>query len=250
MYHLAGYYESVDQGGALAAINSMNDQVLVTGTDTVRVPADMNFIAGAAVLTAATTLTAAQLQSPSLRDFLYPDLQPLVNADDFADPIAMPWFADNPLELVVNEDLEFHTNTDNTGAVGIQGLVWFSDNNTAPVDGNIHTLRYTSAITLAAGTWVNGALTPSQSLPYGDYQVVGMRAVGTNLQAARLVYPGGGFRPGVPAVNAVGDSGFDKLRMGRGGSLGVFNSNSPPSLDALGHTDTAQTVFLDLIKVG
>lgn len=250
MLHLAGFYESVDQGAALLAIAAMNDQVLNISGDDIRVPAGMNFIVGAGVLTAATTLSAAQLQAPSLRDLVYPDLAPLVKADDFADPIALPWFPQTPIELVPSENLQFWTNTDNTGAVAIQSLVWFADGALTPVNGKMITVRCTAAITLAAGTWVNGGLTFTQTLPYGDYQVVGMRAQGTNLQAARLVYPGGIWRPGVPAVNAIGDSGFPALRMGAGGALGVFNTNVPPSLDALGHTDTAQTIHLDLIKVG
>lgn len=250
MIHLSGYYESVDQGGALAAIAAMADPVLTINGDNIRVPAEMPNICGAALLTAASTLSSAQLQSPSLRENFYPDLAPLVNADDFADPIALPWYGDNPFPLVVGEDLQFLTNTDNSGAVAIQGLLWFSDGVLSPVQGAIRTIKATAAISLTAGTWTNGALTFTQVLPVGDYQVVGMRAEGANLQAARLVYPGGGFRPGVPAVNAVGDSGFAPLRMGRGGSLGTFNSTAPPTLDALGHTDSAQTVYLDLIKVG
>jgi hypothetical protein len=77
-----------------------------------------------------------------------------------------------------------------------------------------------------------------------------MRARGTNLVAARLVFPGGRWRPGVPAVNGIGDADFEPLRHGMSGVLGSFDSNQPPTLDALGVTDSAQTIFLDLIKVG
>jgi hypothetical protein len=32
--------------------------------------------------------------------------------------------------------------------------------------------------------------------------------------------------------------------------LGEFDSNQPPTIDCLGVTDSAQTILLDLIKVG
>ena len=110
-------------------------------------------------------------------------------------------------------------------------------------------MRATAAATLAAGTWVNSALTMTQTLPVGTYAVVGLRAIGANLQAARLSFIGGGYRPGVPAVNGDGDGDFKPLRFGMSGEFGRFDNNTIPSVDCLGHTDTSQRFYLDLIKV-
>jgi hypothetical protein len=248
MQHLTAFYESVDQGGALAAIAAVPDQSLNISGDDVTVPGELPFLAGAACLTAAATLTAAQIQAPSLQALAYPDIDTLVGAVVFG---SIPEYSYNPStarRLVGGEDLQFHTNTDNVGATGIYGLITLIDGPPTPVGGDQFTVRCTGAATLSAGLWVNTNLTFTQNLPFGNYDVVGIRAVGTNLVAARLNFIGGSFRPGVPAVNANGDVGFAPMRHGRSGILGSFNSKALPTLDCLGVTDTAQTIFLDLIR--
>src|SRR5207247_1836789 len=99
--------------------------------------------------------------------------------------------------------------------------------------GAIYTIRATAAVALAASTWVNGALTFSQALPYGTYQVVGMRARGANLAAARLVFVGQPFRPGVAGVNALGNVDPFHFRYGNMGVFGQFDSTVPPTVDCL-----------------
>lgn len=248
MFHTAAYYESIDGGGVLHNIAGIQDQALSVNGDNVRVPQELPMLAGAAALTAASTLTGAQVQSPSLRTLANPDISPVVNAVTFGDPPEIFDIFQNPQPLTPAEDLEFLINSDNTGATAEYGVVWLSDGNTQPVSGNIFTVKCTADITLAAGQWVNGNLTFTQTLPAGQYQVVGLRAEGTNLVSARLVFPGGGFRPGVPAVNAVSDLDHSRFRNGMAGIFGTFTEDSPPTLDALGVTDTSQTIYLDLIK--
>ena len=101
---------------------------------------------------------------------------------------------------------------------------------------------------MSAGSWVNTALTFNSTLPSGTYQVVGMRAEGANLVAARLVFVGGQFRPGVAAASAANLALFNRFRNGQIGVFGAFDVNQPPTLDCLGVTDTSQEVVLDLIK--
>lgn len=250
MLHLAGFFEDVDQANILQAITAMPDQALNTSGDDLTVPVDLAFLAGTALLTAATTFTSAQIRAPSLQQLGYQDLSKVVLADNFANPIALDFYAQNPRALAGNEDLQFFTDTDHAAAIEIQGFVYLSDGPVTPVKGDQFTVRCTGAATLAQGVWTNTNLTFTQTLPVGRYQIVGMRALGANLQAARLVFVGGGYRPGVPGVVAAGDEGFMPLRNGNSGVLGEFSSTALPSLDAVGITDTAQTVFLDLVKVG
>ncbi len=250
MFHTSGFYESVDQGGAAADIAAMNDTVLFTSGDQLRIAGTINMLAGAAVLTAASTLTSATVKSPSLRVRNNFPVSPLVNADDFPSlpPIANKF--QNPIPLADGEPLTLETDTDHASAIGIQGLVWLSDGVQPKVQNEIFTAKLTTAITLAAGTWVNGAVTFTQGLPTGNYQVVGLRAEGTNLQAVRLVFPDSSPRPGVPAVSGVTEDDLDIFRNGELGVWGTFDSESPFSVDALGHTDTAQTLYVDLVKIG
>lgn len=250
MFHLAGYYQSVDQAAAAGDINAMNDTVMFSSGKQLRVSKNVPMLAGAALLTAATTLTSAFVKSPSLRVRNNFPVAPVVNADDFPSlpPIASKFR--NPIPLAAGEPLTFETTTDHASAVAIQGLVWLSDGVAAPVRNEIFTAKLTTAITLAAGVWTNGTVTFVQGLPTGLYQVVGFRAEGTNLQAARLVFPDSSPRPGVPALSAHTEDGLDIFRDGELGVWGTFDSEAPFSVDALGHTDSTQTYYVDLVKIG
>lgn len=248
MFHLAGYFQDVDQGAVFQAITAMGDQALNTSGDDITVPSDLAFLSGAALVTVATTYTRSQIQSPSLRQLANIDLTGYTNADDFNQPQNINDWFDNPMSLDAEEDLQFFTDTDHGSAIEIQGFVWLSDGAITPARGAQFTIRATAAITLVQGVWTNGNLTFQTTLPAGNYDVVGMRAEGANLQAARLVFIGGAYRPGVPAdVTAAGTS-LERFRSGNAGIFGSFNQNAQPTLDAVGITDSAQTVFLDLIK--
>jgi hypothetical protein len=249
MFHLAGWHQSIDPGLAFVAINGIQDQaIMVTGQD-VRVPAFAANIIGAAALINDASLARAEIQSPSLRVRTNLDIEPIHQGLVWGNPSEINLWPDAPVPLVANESLNAFVQSDPAAPVVHEAFVWLSDGAQSPVTGNIFTIRATAAITLVAGTWVNGNLTFNQVLPSGRYSVVGMRARGANLVAARLVFPGLAVRPGVLAVNTIG--GVDPYwpRFGRMGAWGEFDNTVPPTLDALGVTDTAQTVLLDLIQV-
>lgn len=249
MFHLAAFYQSVDPAAALTKINAVTDQALRTDGNDLVVPSGVSNLIAEACLSAATGLSYGQVSSPSLRQLANQDVLPVVAGVVFGGNPAIQEHFMLPRQLKGNESLNFAVNATGGAAAANYGLVWLSDGALAQVTGNIFSVRATGAAALAAGSWVNTALTFDSTLPAGTYNVVGMRAVGTNLVAARLSFVGGSFRPGVPAVNAVGDREFDQARYGSMGSFGVFDVNQPPTLDCLGVTDTAQTIELDLIKV-
>lgn len=248
--HLIAFEESIDPAGALANIAGVPDVTVSVSGDDIDVPRELPNIVGQAALTAAANLLSAQIQSPSLRSVVNIDVEPIVNAVVFGDPPATLYHPLSPIPLVGLESLNFLINSDPAVPEAHYGLVWLSDGPQQPVAGNIFTVRATGAAALSIGLFVNTALTFTQTLPVGVYQIVGFRARGTNLVAARLVFIGGIWRPGVPAVNAIGDRDLMIFRYGRGGVLGQFDQQTPPTVDCLGITDTAQTFLLDLIKVG
>lgn len=250
MQHLAAFYENVDQNGAAANINAVDDPVIYTEGDDLRVAPEMPFLAGAWMGTAATTVTSAQIRTPSLLSRVYYDVSIFNGSTVMPNPPAMDLFMGNPIQLVGLETMNFNTNTDAAAAVDIYGLVIFTDGPKAPVSGDIFSVRVSASATLAAGTWVTSNITFSQELPVGNYQVVGQRWIGANLVAARMIFKGGRFRPGVPGIAANPRMDIPQFRKGMGGMLGEFNSNTPPSMEFLGDTDTAQIGYLDLIKVG
>lgn len=250
MQHLVAYYQSVDPAGVLTQIDAVSDQAIRTNGVDVVVPTDLANLAAEAALTAATGPSFGQVQSPSLRELANQDVAPIVNGVVFGGNPPLQAHFGSPRALKGNESLNFAIEATGGAAAACYGLAWLTDGPLRPVTGVMFTVRATAAITLAAGSWENGALTFETTLPAGRYNVVGMRAEGTNLVAARLVMVGQAYRPGVPAVNSSGQRNFEYGRYGNIGSFGVFDVNQPPTLDALGVTDTSQAVLLDLVKVG
>jgi hypothetical protein len=158
------------------------------------------------------------------------------------------WHGDVPRELDANEGLEFVTNTDAGAAIELHGLVWLGDGPVQPAKGKIFTTRCTAAITAVNTGWTAGQLTFAERLPYANYDVVGMRALGADGTAARLVFPGQAFRPGVPLEQSEAILEPSWFRYGKAGVFGTFDLNQPPTLEVFGGAATAQVVYLDLIK--
>lgn len=250
MFHLAAFYQAVDLGGALTPINAVREEQFFTSGVDFRVPAVVPNIIGELALTPGDSFTRAQIQSPTLRMTANLDVEPLVAALVAGSPPECLYHPEAPVALTPDEALNFAVLSDDATPDAIYGLVLLSDGALAPVTGPIFSLRATASVTLAAGTWVNGNLTFAQSLPAGRYAVVGMRARGTNLVAARLVFPEQQVRPGVVAVNALGDLDPYWTRYGRMGVFGEFPHTNPPTIDCLGVTDSAQVVLLDIARVG
>lgn len=244
--HLIGYETSASQA-ALAAITPIPDPTLrIAGSD-FYVPKGLNqVIAAAALINSATATLRAQIQSPSLRATLNFDISPINNGLVFGSLPRINRFFGSPLQLAENEPLDVYVQ--NGAAVMNRAFIWLADGPITPTKGKIFTVRATGAASLVTASWVNTALTFGQTLPAGHYQVVGLRVWGANLVAARLFFVGSGWRPGVPALNTEDNNEWPDFRFGNMGVLGEFDNTTPPTLDCMGVTDSAQVVLLDLIK--
>lgn len=249
MFHLAAWAQNIDLANTLQAINAVQDPALTTQAADIRVPLALPFVIGQAALLGNTTAARAQIQSPSLRAMVNLDIEPIINALVFGSLPEQLVHNDAPIPVVGNESLNFFAQATGGAATENYGLIWLADGAQKEVVGPIYSVRATSAVQLAANTWVNGNLTFAQTLPTGTYQVVGMRARGTNLVAARLVFVGAPFRPGVAAVNAIGNVDPYQFRFGNMGVFGQFDNTTPPTVDCLGVTDAAQVYDFDFIRV-
>ncbi len=249
MFHIGAFFQSVNPANAFQAIAAVGDPALTIAGNDLRVPPGLTNLIGETALINDASLVRAQLQSPSLRGIFNRDIEPVIQGKVLPGNQPYVMHADSPIVLQPNESLNLFAQSNPAGAVIHAGLVWLADGARKEVNGNIFTIRWTAAAALAAGVWVNAAIVFSQVLPAGSYQVVGMRARGANLLAARLVFPGQGFRPGAPGVGAIGTFDNQDFRYGDLGVWGQFDNTAPPTIDFLGDTDVAQTGVLDLIKV-
>lgn len=251
MFTLAGWFEDIDGAAALHNIAAIPDEHITVFGDEIRVPRGMANLIGRAVLSGAdTALTDAILKSPTLRRVFNIHVGILINAIVFGNPPEALLHPLNPLRLTEDENLTLEINSDASAAKNEYGLVWFSDGAIAPITNEMHTMKAAGAATLVAGKWVNTAIVFTEQLPAGKYIIAGMRAQGTNLVAARLVFQQSFWRPGVPAVNVLGDRDAKWFRYGGLGSFGEFDQTSPPTVDCLGITDSVQIFHFDLISLG
>lgn len=241
-------YELSGSEAALTAVTPVPDPTLRVSGNDFFVPPDLpNIVCAAGMINSATATLRMQIQSPSLRATLNIDLSPINNGLVFGSLPRLVRAWNSPFGLKGGEPLDVFVQ--NGAAVMNRALLWLSDGAVKPVNGNIFTVRATASATLVTASWVNSALTFQQTLPAGDYQCVGARMWSANGVASRLFFVGGAYRPGFPMLNAEDNNEWSDFRMGNIGVLGQFNNVVPPTVDFLGVTDTAEVVFLDLIKV-
>lgn len=250
MFHVAAFAESIDPAGALVTINGVAEQQYTVTGDDWRVPSTLANIIGAACLENDASAARAQIQSPSLRVLANLDVEPIVAAAVFGTPPEQSFWPESPVPVVPDESINFAVQSDPAAAALHYGIVFFADGPQVPTSGQHFTVRATATIAQTTTTWVNGNLTFGQVLPAGRYQVIGMRCRSTDAVAARLVFSAGTARPGCLVVNALADLDPYWTRFGRMGVWGEFPHTNPPTLDVLGGAAAAQTVLLDLIKVG
>ncbi len=250
MFSLVAYYEGLDNGAVLTNIAAVQDPSMTTQGDYIHPPETLPFLLGEIALHGHANLASAEIRSPALRAMAHLQIEPIVPALIFGSPPEAIMHAGSPLPITPGEGLELLINGTPGGVVPNYGLLWLGDGPVTPVFGEMYQVAATAAVTLAAGTWVNGNLVFGQTLPGGRYAIMGMRARGTNLVAARLLFPDTAPRPGVPAVNAVADLDPRIFRFGGMGSFGEFDADRPPTVDCLGITDSAQSFIFDLLRVG
>lgn len=248
MFHTGAWSQSTNPAGVLANINVVPDQAVFTSGADLRVPSQLPYVIGAAACINDASLARAELQSPSLRAMVNVDIEPLIQGKVFGSLPEQLIHPDTPIPVAANESLNMAMQW-NAAAILTYGLVWLADGPQQPAKGSIYTVRGSGTAALVVSTWVNTGITFSQTLPYGTYQIVGMRARGTNLAAARLVFIGQAFRPGVTGVNVITNVDPYHFRWGNMGVFGQFDTTAPPTVDCAGDTDVAQIFEFDLIRV-
>lgn len=240
-------YELSGSQAALTALTPVPDGTMSISGNDFRVPKGLNNIcAAAALINSAAATLRAEIQTPMLRSVLNFDIGPIVNGLIFGNLPPMMNMLDSPLGLAELEPLDVLVQ--NGGIVMNRAALWLSDGPVKPTTGKIYTVRVTTTATLVTATWVNAAITFAQTLPAGHYQVVGQRWWSANGVLARLFPVGGVWRPGVPMLNAEAQTDGGVWRFGKAGVLCEFDNTTPPSVDFLGVTDTAQVGYLDLVK--
>lgn len=252
MFHAVAFSANMTSTNLGGFVTPVVDPTVTISGNNLLIPDKLNQLFGvAAFATAAAVSTKAQIQTPSLRETFYPSVSPIVKAATFAGYPAIFDLWDNPIPLETNEGMNFYSDASLAAPAGqYGGVVFLCDGKRAPVQGQrIFTLRATATVQQVVNAWANGAMTFDQTLPVGNYDVVGMRAEATGLYAARLVFvgPSAVVRPGCPGVALPTDMDIHAFRQGRLGVWGSFFSLTPPSIEVFGGTAASQVLYIDLV---
>lgn len=248
-WHLAAYFASLTNGTTNSAVAAVQDQILTrTTSNNFILPRPgrlrMMYSAGASIL-------RARVNTPSLRYVGLPFVGPVNTALVVPSPSNLTDWGELGPPIPTADEVSVEHSLGGAAPENEFSLVWFSFGPPKIVGGPVYRIRFTASITCSAGTWVNGSMTPDQTLPAGTYSVVGMTANGTNLAAARLVFANGGFRPGCLTMNAVNSIPQKVFTDGSLGQYGVFDSVNIPTLDAFSVAAcTSQEVYLDIVRLG
>lgn len=246
-FHLAAFRGSVANGTTNTAIAGVNDNALAkSSTGAFFAPKGGRIRAAVA---GGVNASRARINTPILRNVGLPYIAPLNTGVTAPSP---PNLADyGPMGPAPNETDEISVESTHTDAAPqIQfALMLLQFARRDPIPGNTIRLRFTSAITGVVGSWASGGITLDQNVPAGDYQIVGMDVFGTNLLGARLIFTGGGWRPGVLGRNAVGSVPHQLWLNKTLGVFGEFNNTAIPQLEIFVEAaNTAQEGYLDVIK--
>jgi hypothetical protein len=247
MFHLVGYETSASEA-ALTAITPIPDPTVAVISNDIRIPTALpNVVAVAPLINSAAATLRAQLVTPSLRAIFPFDCSPISNGLVFPStpPFVQLW--DTPIPLIPLEPMDMLIQ--NGAAVMNRAFVWLADGPIKPTTGKMYSIRATATATLVTASWVNsGAITFASTLPAGHYQCVGLRSWSANQVAARIFFVGYPWRPGVIAGTAEATVEWPVFRWGNNGVYGEFDNTVPPTIDFMGITDTAENLYLDLIK--
>jgi hypothetical protein len=249
-YHVAAYYGAVPTGtSAYTAIAGVQDGQLTRS-------ASNNFLLPqpAKVELAAvygTNMLRSRLIVPSLRDMGRPHIGP-VDASSSTPTVQNIYDPGiRPLPTTTGEEVGIEGMTSDAGSVNVTGVLFFRFNDAPAPIGPCYRLRGTATCAGAVGSWYSSQITLEDTLPPGEFAIIGMDVVGANLGPARLIFPQGGFRPGCLTRDDVADVRLDNWSFGRFGALGSFKNFALPMLECFARGAIAtQDVFLDLIRIG
>lgn len=253
MHHTAAWLESVDAAAAYNDLTALADQVLTIAGDRIQIPTLNQVVAFAAGVGSGGN-GLLRFETPSRQGWSRYMVSPVNGRNDGnVEPDSPHKVVDlraNPLVLVPNERALASVHSDTTAAA-IQWLLMFlAAGPITPVGGTINTIRGTGTATLTASAWTAFAITFDETLASGRYQVLGARFQSAGCVAGRLVPVGGGWRPGAVGTDAQEDLEHPMFRSGGLGVWMEFENENPPQAEFLSvSADTAEVVYLDVVKV-
>lgn len=248
-FHLAAYRGSVTNGTTNTAIAGVPDNILTRdASNNFLSPNGMKIKYGEA---GGVNVSRSRINTASLREVALPYIDPVNTGITIQSPPNLADFGDYGPQPRAADSIAVESTHSDVAPQIMWALLWMMFGRREPTPGKEYRTRFTATITGVVGSWASGAITLDQVLPAGIYQITGMDLFGTNLIAGRLIFPGGGWRPGCLARNTVSSVPHMRFTDGSLGVYGEFNSVAMPQLEIyVEAANTSQEGYLDLVKVG
>jgi len=247
-FHLSAFRGSVVNATTNTAIAGVLDNILARS-------AGNNFLAPqnsviAASIGGGVNASRQRINTPAVRQVGFPQVAPMGTGVTAINPANLAYWGEYGAKPADADEVSVEA-THSDAAPQIQwNLMWWRFGKKAWTPGKQYRLRYTGAIAGVVGSWASGALTFDQTLPSGIYQIQGMNAFGANLLGARLIFTGGGWRPGVLAMQTLSSVPRPEFTDGSLGVFGEFDSVTIPQLEIyVEAANAAQEGFLDVVRL-
>lgn len=246
MFHLAAFFK--------ASAGTLTDEDTPALSDQVMTISNNHFIPPVPVKLKLASLNGAtasllKITTPKLRalaQLQLPRVSTNVNAPAMA---SINDLSIMPISLNPIDELSALVTTTAGASNNFVGA-WLDDGATTHPRGEPYWIHGQSTFTSTANVWTSGAIVLDQTLPAGRYSIIGMRVVAATSIFARLIFPTGGWRPGVVIANTRPSDEGRFFENGYMGEYGQFASVAQPLLEVLSATGVSLfDVWLQLIKL-
>ena len=203
------------------------------------------------------TVTRFRISAPRLRPITRPVINPVDQAATPTENLRVMDYWRHPIMFNPVEEIQILRT--NTTAVAERDwlILTVGDNQRNVPQGDMYTMRATTAFTPTVASWTAGVVTNDDTLQVGRYSIVGLRVNNSGGVGARLIFPGAPvqgqlpqIRPGIKVDQSNATEGIFWTRFGIMGEYGQFESFALPQLEVMAAVATANPeVIYDIINV-
>ena len=247
MFHLLGYHVLLGTT-ADTVVPAINDGIFTLQNNGFQPQRNVEALFAYA---GSATLDRAKIVSPSNRQITTPYIRPIQESLNPGDDPNVADFSKNPFTLRGLEVVTIEATSDIAmGTEDCFAFIGVQDQHTPAPQGNIFTLRGTSTTATTADVWSNiGEITWEDTLPEGEFAIVGLEVDSANAIAARIIVQNQRYRPGSLSITDSAERGHDMFRKGRLGLWGRFRQTAMPEIEVITEaSDNSHVIYMDIIR--
>jgi len=191
-----------------------------------------------------------RIVSPSKRLVSLPLIRPLNVAAAPANITPTADYRDDLFRIFALEELSVNADMNAVGPNRVFCVMGLGDRIDPAPTGDLFTIRATSTTAASVNVWTTLALTFVDTIPQGNFAVVGLEVQSATAIAARLIFENQYMRPGAISITSLANRADVLHRKGGMGLMGTFKAQRTPIPQVLcTAADAAHEVYLDLVRI-